>query len=570
MTRSGVCLVVAGAIVTVAGAVAPLSASPDNIDQVDLALRRVPLPGALAMRPFGARATAPDRAGAEPTTSTPADRDAASSGAAGWLAARSPRDRADHLPPAHLSERVIFRFNLGFGIDGGELSATRPTVADQLLPSDEYSSLRIYGFGDAVIGTRGVVSPKLSSYFASRFRFDTAIGDRAGAIPTVWDANDSGLEIRHAYAEARGLFGARLLRPLAVRAGRQFRYGAAIAHFDGLTVSYDTRALTFGLYSGTRAVGLGPELANSSAAIAGFEVRLDLKQLRDVPLVLQVNGLSFADRNNLEMALALRTGPDLSMRVSVRSTDDRLAMERLVVHARLSDVTQLSADLTHRHGSDWMYDYALPAPPAQTLGDARRYLDLGPVVPRIVTTLRAGTVLLDNVDLLLHGAAAFDIAAATDPHTAYGDGYLELGAGFEVRVRRAIALGVSATGRTYRRPDVPARGDPTDLPDALPALPTGGESSFLEAGTTLRYSPGARRFSATAELYARSARYPSPWADDPSTTPRASHGGGRFSVEGWASNRFRFRAEYDVSTILDEAPELHGLKSLRLLAEGSF
>ena len=42
-------------------------------------------------------------------------------------------------------------------------------------------------------------------------------------------------------------------------------------------------------------------------------------------------------------------------------------------------------------------------------------------------------------------------------------------------------------------------------------------------------------------------------------------------MEGWAFNRLRIKAEYDVSiSDIQLAPELRGIKSLRVLAEGTY
>ena len=47
-------------------------------------------------------------------------------------------------------------------------------------------------------------------------------------------------------------------------------------------------------------------------------------------------------------------------------------------------------------------------------------------------------------------------------------------------------------------------------------------------------------------------------------------GGGRVSFDAWVTQRLRLRAEYDLSSALDWAPEIRGLKALRVLAEGQF
>ena len=64
-----------------------------------------------------------------------------------------------------------------------------------------------------------------------------------------------------------------------------------------------------------------------------------------------------------------------------------------------------------------------------------------------------------------------------------------------------------------------------------------------------------------------------PGTSDDTETDRdeiIQHGGGRFSLEAWPWPRLRLRAEYDLTTVYDLAPEIRGYKSLRILAEGSF
>ena len=107
-------------------------------------------------------------------------------------------------------------------------------------------------------------------------------------------------------------------------------------------------------------------------------------------------------------------------------------------------------------------------------------------------------------------------------------------------------------------------------PDALP--PTTeftGERGFIEGGTFARYSLGQRTFNASAELYGRALRSRSEYiaAGD---EPWDFRSGGRFALDGWASSRVRMAVVYDLSlSDLRFAPELRGVKSLRVLVEGT-
>jgi hypothetical protein len=256
------------------------------------------------------------------------------------------------------------------------------------------------------------------------------------------------------------------------------------------------------------------------------------------------------------------------------------------VRWQVSDVTQLRIDVDHRSRDDWRWDFTWIDADASA---ARRYLDLGPVTPRVVTSVRAGTVLLGNIDVLARFAAAVDRSKPTDRRGPSSRGWLEAGGAFEVRLRRALGLGASALIRNYDRPsyspivDVEATAGET-MGQPFPTDPTIlGESRFIEAGTNLRFTAGARKFSATAEAFVRRTRMIEVYLDDdpgvidddpaggePYRDSLIQQGGGRFGLEAWPWPRLRLRAEYDLTTKFELAPEIRGYKSLRILAEGSF
>ena len=113
-----------------------------------------------------------------------------------------------------------------------------------------------------------------------------------------------------------------------------------------------------------------------------------------------------------------------------------------------------------------------------------------------------------------------------------------------------------------------------------------GERNLLEGGMVARFSGGARKFSASAEIFFRRTRWAELYRDDGVPDPQEGgagdleqeivlgefdiRGGGRVSFDAWVTRRLRLRAEYDISSTLDVAPEIRGLKSLRVLAEGQF
>src|SRR6185437_13164395 len=143
-----------------------------------------------------------------------------------------------------------------------------------------------------------------------------------------------------------------------------------------------------------------------------------------------------------------------------RTIDGNLAHENVTAHFRVSDTTRITATVDHRSSYDWRWD-----PEWVTATDAeaaRRYLDLGAVGPRYLASVRAGTVLYDNVDVLVRGAGAFDQVRTGIEDSTFAATWGEVGGALEVRARRTLALGLSTTYRTFRR-DVVANND-SDLP----------------------------------------------------------------------------------------------------------
>jgi hypothetical protein len=485
------------------------------------------------------------------------------------------QDAAGELaaPERRLDERLIFRFNLGFGIDGGQASG-RPLLSGAALDEGvDYAALRSYSFGDLVLGTRGVLFPSLSSYFAGEFRFDQDVAQRTQAVPSVTysDVTDEVL-IRSAYAESQGFLKSAWLHPIYLRAGRQFKYGVTVAHFDGLTLGYDTRPVSASLWFGSRVslYGFGQNPTGPQDEFLGASARIDLSEWSRVPLVFTGDALSYGDFDHQEIGVAYRWKPDVMVRGSVRRLDSEIARQTLTVWARLSEVTTVTAEVDNRTADDWIYDLIVMRP-NQPRGDPRNYLNLGRPLPRVQLDVRAGTVVLRNLDLLLRAAAAIEHDDG-DQDAPFSPSYVEAGAAVEVRLRRNLRIGSTFLARRYGLDDEVLVADQAGVPDELPELgATIGDRSFYEGGLGVNYSVGARRFSASGELYGRlydrQTRYQ---ALEQVETPDFRTGG-RFSVEGWASNRLRIKAEYDISiSDIDLAPELRGIKTLRVLAEGSY
>jgi hypothetical protein len=552
----------------------PARAEPGPRAGLDLSLRHLPVlaPSSLAMRARRpARvAAAPDRARAAPAPPAGGAFEPISP-----LPAVLRQDAAGELadPARRLDEKLVFRFNLGFGIDGGQPSGRRLLSGATLDEQAVYAPLRSYSFGDLVLGTRGLLFPTVSSYLAGAFRIDQDVDRPTQAVPSVYYEDDvEDILIRSAYAESQGFFERSWLRPIYVRAGRQFKYGVTVAHFDGITLGYDTRPVSGSIWGGSRVslFGFGQDPIGPQSEFFGASTRIDLHELRRIPIVLTADTLHHGAFDHQEYGVAFRWKPDVMIRGSVRQLDYELARETLAVWARLSEVTTVTAEIDNRTADDWIYDLVVLRAPQQA-GDARTYLNLGPQVPRVQLDVRAGTVILRNLDVLLRGAAAVEHAEG-DQDAAFAPSYLEAGAAVEVLLRRNLRIGSSFLARRYQRDAAAPVDDETGVPDPLADVGSQvGERSFYEGGLGVDYSVGARRFNASGEVYGRMYDRQSPYQQPVAVEGVDLRTGGRFSVEGWAANRLRIKAEYDISiSDIDLAPELRGVKTLRVLAEGSY
>lgn len=483
-----------------------------------------------------------------------------------------------------LAERVLFRFNIGFGLDGGQptdeprLNGTPCGIEPMCL--QQYTRNRIYGFGDAVLGSRGVLMSTLNSYFAAQFRLDQKLHGGFSAVPSAYDGEDANnMQMRSVYAELQGISKWRWLRSLYVRAGRQYRYGAAVAHFNGLTASYDTRVGSVGLFGGSPVYLYSAGAAwdeSRGGGIIGMNARLNLAALGLGPVVLTANNLAYGDYIHSDLAAAVRWRRHLDTHVRLRRLNGKLAQADVQVRTRLSAVTVAMLDLEHSTRRDWRYD--LFSTKQRDGTDVRRYLGLELPGPRTYVSLRAGTVLVNNVDLLVRGSGVVEHDdpeddASDEEDTSFASSYLEGGAALELRLQRTLSLGLSTVLRGYRTQDPPAflenpleTAGPQELPDHRGYAHT---RSFVEAGAVLRYTQGARLFSADAEFYGRV--YERELLYETTKVPTDDERvGGRLSVESWAGERLRLRLEYDVTAELPVLPELRGLKSLRVLMEGRF
>lgn len=498
---------------------------------------------------------------------------------------RAPATAAPTAPPPRLSAQL----SLGMAIDGaglrnrtGDSPATGTTIGGSVYTAGaDFNPARAYGFGALFLSTRGLIAPSVATYLASQFRLRPAVGTRAPIVDT-WDRVDP-LAVRAAWADATELVATGALRTLALRAGRQFVYGPAPVHLDGLWVSWAPRGLHVAAYLGSRVPDWASEVraADARGLVLGGELRIPLV---DGPraLTARARGLRYAGHTHADVAIDWRPRPDVDLSAVSRIKDDAIAHHRATLRIRVSDETRLAIEATSRKRADWLWDYERVSDNDPT--QPRRYLDLGPPTARTTVRVRAGTVLLDNIDALLFGGAALDERDDDQAPTRTSPGWLEGGSAVEMRLRRTLGLTLSGLGRIYARTDAVPAEQLIDLEGhALPLPATGehiGERSLFEGGVAARFTGGARKFSATAEIYARRTRHALLYRDDgiadsehELTEPLdldTIHGGARFAFDAWITPRLRVHTTYELTNRFATAPEIAGLKALRILVEGQY
>jgi hypothetical protein len=478
--------------------------------------------------------------------------------------------RYDRLPTGidDLSERVVFRFQLGYEVAQAQYYPAPRDVLPSGVPvsAADIRDTRLYTFGDVVAGTRGLLTPSLLTYFAAHFLVDQDGRPGAAVVPSAFDGFDDprAVLVRSAFGEIDGLKG-RLWAPLRVRAGRQFRQGMAITHFDGLSFGYETRVVDLALWGGRRVALWGPRAdpfaigQATTGRLGGAEGRLRLGAVGPMPVTLAFELMSFDDDGHFSGSLTWNAGRDVIIAAGGRVRGSELAHWRAGVRARLGRSTTLAMELDHRLASDFVYDFIVPGNGgnAPTDDDPTGRLSLGIPASRTRLAFRAGTFLFDNLDVLVVAAAQ----RQADELTSISPTHAELGLGLETRLRAGLSVG--ATGRSRRFAQV-------DTPMTVPfgQSPADGERAFDEIAGELRYSLGRRRFGGEIEGYFRRSQLVTAAEPDPFSDLR---GGGRFRVEGWLAGRLHVLAEYELVGAADrKAPELAGIQSLRLILEGAF
>jgi len=549
----------------------------------NLRLEREPPPRNLRMRPRAALVTASPARRPTPMPAAPAARGTDPAPIVGLDGVRDVRSP------------LSFSLTMGYQIDGARPSGRASLDGRAPVPGRDYETLRSYGFGEAFVSTRGVGLPSLSSYFALRFQAaeqlevdrDLLAPDElppdnrdiplAPPIATWFDR--SGGELRTGWGELVDFLPKRWgLSRLRVRAGDQFIYGPWVVHMLGANVAYEGPTVTTAVYWGVRRSDYTRALENRQPSVAGASLRFDLRGLTSaVPIALTAEYFalgSYLDQpatRSTQISADWRPKRDIAVIGQVRTLDGNLANQRLEVRTRFREVHNFVFDVMRRREDDWRWDPTLTTRDRYDQTEARRYLDLGPPRPQLLASIRAGTLIAENVDLLARVAVSTDQSAEDEAIQSYSASYVEMGGALEVRLRRTVAFGASVLSRATERITDEQIVDQRNVIEPLPSSAAMGEENFVEAGTNLRLTIGARRFSALLELYGRRTRYAPAYVDPLLPLEEFDvRGGGRFAIDAWVGRRIRIYASYDVSSTFDNEPQITGYKSLRLTLTGVY
>ncbi len=483
-----------------------------------------------------------------------------------------------------LRQPISASINIGYQVEAANPSGNPSLGGKTPVDNLDYAQLRSYGFAEGFFSTRGVGVESLSTYLSVRAEAANQLVTPSGATvppPIATWFERSGSDIRTGWAELKDFLPAGWgMQNVRVRAGDQFVYGPWVMHIDGLLAAWDGKILSGSIYTGVRHSDYTRDQPEDAPSIFGASGRFDLRNLpASLPLAFVADYLKFGVNDSggqpastsVQEEVDWRPRRDFALIGTLRQLDGNTASAHAQFRGRYKQVTQLVADYTRRYKDDWRWDPSLIVPETDPT-QARRYLDLGPVQPQSITSVRAGTLIAENIDLFARGAIARDLN--TDPTVAstYNASYTEEAGAFELRLRRTIAIGGSVLSRQTERltldPMVDLRNG---VAQPLPASAQTGETGFTEVGSSVRMSIGARRFSAMVEVYARDTHYAPIYIDPITPVPHVDiRGGGRFTVDAWIGQHIRLFAAYDLSSALDFAPEITGYKSLRLMMSGVY
>ena len=557
------------------------SASASGTVLADLRLKSPPVatPNRLLMRP-----APPAPAVAGPAIAAGADAAADATIDTGFKVV--PTDIRD------LQERVIFKVNVGYGLDSAPASGDplrSGFVPDDITDPDgnALAEQRQYLLGDAILGTRGILMPSLHTYFLSQYSLDADGASQFASLNNVYDQRDGrALLVHSAYAEIDDLEDDEsILGRLFLRAGRQFRYGSTmfIANFDGVSGGYDSPGFEATGFFGQR---VSLFFGDDPGLLGGGGIKVRLKDLVNVPVDLSADYLYFDGGGPADETLD--DGTDFSRQYLELAARTNLAGWRFYGRARLADNGVLRADemgqepgfklgrlglegrkafgksfvliadVEQRFEDEVAYDFLMPNP-TDVLDIAER-LGIG-LDPQQATRVSARGSYMVTRASELYAFVRANLASGVE-ESGFNRSWQEAGAAVSHRVGRKIF----ATAQ-YKLRLTDLDDDANQVGDEFTNTAGTGVGEFHELAADARYSLGYRTMTVGAGAYYRVYDVQSPYAvvsDD-------GRGGARFDVDYWFSEALRAKFAGEVAQPSPAfAPELDTIFSIRALLEAIF
>jgi hypothetical protein len=459
---------------------------------------------------------------------------------------------------------VHYRLNVGYGADSAR--ATGDPAITQFSP--KRTLFRSYMFGDAAFGAHGLPVASLDTYFAASYYYDFLGADPNSPFTTIYDRKDQdgrALLIRSAYAEIDP--SSQGGTPLFVRAGRQFRLGAGIAHFDGLSLGYDNQNVEASAFVGQR---VSLYVDERTGVVAGGALRAHAlvgSHLVDAALeTLTFEGDAYT--NATVHASGVRGQGFVTARLFGASVSDLLGHAQYFLARHVS----LLVDAQQKLGVAPIYDWIAGGEPSAAarsnwiLGVDHwplRYFTLPE--PQPYTQVRVGVVFdpASAVEVLAYGSGHVVESSrpSNDPwpgRTGFDASWLEAGGMVDWRPGYGLSLLAGYQARVFDRPESATRlDDPANA----------GELRSQELIIDGRYSLGPRRLTTTAGYFLRSEDVQTPWL----ILRGNLRSGLRFDVESWLVHRVRLKASYEIADpSATLSPDVDTFQSVRVLAEAVF
>lgn len=477
-----------------------------------------------------------------------------------------------------LRERIVFKTNLGYGLDSSALSGT-PGLSGvspgstQNTQGNAYSTRRHYVLGDAIVGSRGILLPSLSTYFLSRFRLVTS-KNQFSASRSVYDAQGTPpVLVRAGYAELDGLGGnpGGLRDSIHLRAGRQYRYGASqfVSQFDGLTMRIDHPIAEVSGFVGQR---VSLFLADNPGLVGGLGLVVHGKELLGYPVDLAMDYLRFDGGSDLParhvVEAKVRVQPAKETRIYLRGRfidkggDATAGISRLSARVRqnIRDKFIVVLDLTRDYATQFAFDYA----GAYSVDVVRlgQELGLGFAPPRPSTQVG--------------GRISYQITKATEGHAFYRNKFVSQKESADTHSRPFQEMGIAASSHLSKPLSVTAQYklrirdlEATEMVEEIYVANTSssGLAQMHELSAFSRYAFGRNKASASLGGYFRVSEFETPYT----LVKKDSIGGGRLALSYAMTQLLRSRIEGELAQPSQAlSPDLSTLFSLRLIMEAQF